>query len=168
MLVVALRGRVINLGAWRYMRGKNKGGSLIVRMPCGHHCFISKDDQDLVLFIALFNNQISNTRKSKFWYFTCILIDWNIFPIFKKIFIFVQVQFSAFPHYHSPLPQPSPPPSPDSTHPWCCPCVLYSCFWKPFTLSTSLSPPVSPLVTVCLVLISMSLVIFCLLVCFVD
>ena len=40
--------------------------------------------------------------------------------------------------------------------------------WWSFPLSPSLSPPTSLLVTVRLLLISMSLVIFCLLVCFVD
>ena len=79
-------------------------------------------------------------------------------------FIVVQVQFSAFSFHLSPWPQPSPPPSPNSTHPWFCPCVLYSCSWKPFPLSPPLSPPTSPLVTVSMFLISMSLVIFCLLV----
>ena len=47
-------------------------------------------------------------------------------------FIVVHVQLSAFPPTSPPRPQPSPPPSPDSTFPWFCPCVLYSCSWKPF------------------------------------
>ena len=46
-----------------------------------------------------------------------------------------------------------------------CPCVLYTCSWKPFS---PLSLPTSTLVIVILFLISMSLVMFFLLVCFVD
>ena len=40
-------------------------------------------------------------------------------------------------------PQPSPPSSPDSTLPWFCPCVLYSCSRKPFPPSShfTLLPP---------------------------
>ena len=49
--------------------------------------------------------------------------------------------------------------------PWFCPGVLYSSSWKSFP---SLSPPHSPLVTVKLFLISISLFIFCLLFSFVD
>ena len=43
---------------------------------------------------------------------------------------------------------------------WFCPCVLYSSSWKAFS---PLSPPPSPLAIVRLFLISMSVVIFCLL-----
>ena len=65
-------------------------------------------------------------------------------------------------------PQPSPLPTFDPTLLWFCPCVLYRCSWKPFLLLPPLSPPNFPLVTVSLFFISMSLVIFCLLICFVD
>ena len=67
-----------------------------------------------------------------------------------------------------PQPQPSPLPTLDLNPFWFCPCVLYRCSWKPFPLFPPLSPPTFPRATVSLFLISMSLVIFCLLVCFVD
>ena len=65
-----------------------------------------------------------------------------IFFIFKN-FIVIQVVVCLSP---PPLPssQPSPPLSPDSTPPRFCPCVLYSCTWKPFTLFPSLSPLTYP------------------------
>ena len=72
-----------------------------------------------------------------------------------------------FVHY-SPSPQPSPPPSLNPDLLWLCPYVLYTCSCQTFPLFPPLSPPCSPLVTDSLLLISMSLVIFCLLVCFVD
>ena len=70
-----------------------------------------------------------------------------------------------YPSTTLPPPQPSLPPSPASTPSWFCPCVLYSYSWNPFP---PLSLPTSPLVTVKLYLISMSLVLFCLLFSFVD
>ena len=51
-----------------------------------------------------------------------------LFIIFKTFFIAVQVQFSVFSLH------PSPPPSSVSTPPCYCPCVLYNCSCKPFTL----------------------------------
>ena len=68
---------------------------------------------------------------------------------------------------------PIPPLHPSQSHlcpffhpsPWFCPCVLYSSSWKPFS---PLSPPPSPLASVTLFWISMSLVIFCLHFSFVD
>ena len=83
-------------------------------------------------------------------------------------FIVVQLQLPVFTPTTPPPPQPSPSPAPASTSNWFCPCVLHSCSWKPFPLFPPLSPPTSPLVTVRLFLISMSLVIFSLLVCFID
>ena len=64
-----------------------------------------------------------------------------------------------------PIPTAAIPTSLVSMPPWFCPCVLYSCSRKPFSPS---SLPLSPLVTVSLFSISVSLVIFCLLVCFID
>ena len=90
--------------------------------------------------------------------------------IYLFIFIVVQVQFSAFSPHPSPTPQPSPPPS--RFHPCPPPPLLSMCplSWflqtsHPFPLKI---PPLSPLVTVSLFSISVSLVIFCLIVCFVD
>ena len=101
----------------------------------------------------------------------CGLILWKMhpssifFPQFAISYIFLKNSYwysitvvciyPTTPHH-----KPSPPPSLASTPLWFCPCVLL-----PFS---PLSSPISPLVTVRLFLISMSLVIFCLLVCFVD
>ena len=73
-----------------------------------------------------------------------------------------------FPHHHFHPPQPSPPPTISPTPPWLCLCVLYTCSLTTLPPFPLLSPPTSPLVTLSVFLISMSLVIFCLLVCFVD
>ena len=87
--------------------------------------------------------------------------------IFFTFFIVVQVQLSPFSPHHCPPPQPSPPPILNPTPIWLCPCVFYTCS---FTTPSPppLSPPTSTLVTVNLFLISTSLVMLCLLVCFVD
>ena len=88
---------------------------------------------------------------------------------FLNIFIVVQVQFSAFSSHHSLPPRLSPPPFLVSTPPArYCPCVLYHCSCKPFTLFPYNNPLLFYLITVSLFSISVSLVIFCFLVCFVD
>ena len=79
-------------------------------------------------------------------------------------FIVVRVQLSPF------SPHPPPPITLNSTprpHWWLCPWAFYTCS----LMTLSLLFPVISLPTssgYCLFLISMSLVIFCLLVCFVD
>ena len=88
------------------------------------------------------------------WHFIILYIFLNIFVIV------VQVQLSPFSPHHYPHLMLDPTPI------WPCPCVLYTCSLMTFFLHYPPSP--SPLVTVSLFLISMSLVIFCLLVCFVD
>ena len=74
--------------------------------------------------------------------------------MFDIFFIVVQVQLSL--------------PTPDPTPLWLCPWVLYTCSLTTLLPLPPLSPPTYPLVPVSLFSISMSLVIFCLLVCFVD
>ena len=55
--------------------------------------------------------------------------------LFSFLFIFiVQVQFSAFSLHPCPKLQPSLPPSHFHPLPHYCPCVLYNCSWKHFTL----------------------------------
>ena len=81
------------------------------------------------------------------------------FVLFFNYFTSVQLQLSSF----TPTPAITTSLPCFNLPPWFCPCVLYRCSWK---LSSPLSPPHSPLVTVRLFLISVSLVIFCLLVCF--
>ena len=80
------------------------------------------------------NNALVLVDKSFFFFFKswmfCII---SFFKIHFN-FIVLEVQFSAFSPYLSPQPQPFAPPSPDSTCPWFCPCVLYNCSCKPFTL----------------------------------
>ena len=49
-----------------------------------------------------------------------------------------------------------------------CPCALYTCSLTTLPLLSLLFPPTSPLVTVRLFFISLALVLFCLLVCFID
>ena len=84
---------------------------------------------------------------------------------FFKIYLFVivQVQLSPFSSHQASLPHPSPPP------------ILYLpplaksiCSLHMFLDAFPLFPPSSPLVTLSLSFISVSLVMFCLLVCFVD
>ena len=93
--------------------------------------------------------------------------EW-ILQFFFSYLTVVQVQMSLFYLHHSIPPQPSPLPNVDPTPLWFCPCVLCIRSWKSFPLFLPLPPPTSSLVTVSLFLISMSLVIFCFLVCFVD
>ena len=94
------------------------------------------------------------------------------FLLFLIKFIVVEIQLSAFPPITPLPPQPSPPPSPDST---LLGFVHVSFLDVPKNLPNPFSPssppislPTSPLVTVRLFLISMSLVIFCSLFSFVD
>ena len=82
-------------------------------------------------------------------------------------FIVVQLQLSPFSPCYSPLPNCPPPPTfnppPGCLYSW----VLYACFTT-LPLLPLMSSSCSLLVTVSLFFISMSLVPFCLLVCFVD
>ena len=95
------------------------------------------------------------------------------FKIFNECFSFhfflivVQVQLSAFHPYNSHPPYPSPPPTLNPTALWLCPCALYTCSWWPFPFLLPLSPSHFSS-GYCHFFISMSLVIFCLFVCFVD
>ena len=77
-------------------------------------------------------------------------------------FQFYSCSSTVFCLFSPPLPHPSYPHLPALFPPRrrFCPCVLFNCSSKPFTLFPPLSPPLSPLVTVSLFLISMSLVIF--------
>ena len=86
------------------------------------------------------------------------------------IFFLILFNYSClhFPPNDSPPPQSSPPPTLNPTPLWFCPCVLYTCSLLPFLRFPPLSPLPSPLATVSLFFISMSLLVFCLLVSFVD
>ena len=75
-------------------------------------------------------------------------------------------------HFHSitSLPTPPIPTSHSHVHPlWLCPCVLHTCSLMALPLlSPIVSLPPSSLVTVKLFFISVSVIVFCLPVCFVD
>ena len=77
------------------------------------------------------------------------------------------MQLSPFSPHHSPLPHPFPPPALDPTPLWLCPCS-WTCSLTTLPLFPLLFPPPSALVTASLFFISMSLVLFCLLVWLVD
>ena len=110
----------------------------------------------VLLFFILFILSVVNA--TIFGFFNCF--STIVVPIFPRC---------------SPLPHPAC----SLTHklcfhsqsPPCCPClwVFYTCsLTRPFPFFPSLSPSPSHLVTVSLFLISMSLVLFCSFVCFVD
>ena len=89
----------------------------------------------------------------------------KLFGVSLSFFIVSHVQLSPFSHHHfHPTPQP-PTLSPFPL--WLCPWVLYTCSLMNLSLLSPIIPPL-PGVTVSLFFISMSLVIFCFLVCFVD
>ena len=99
----------------------------------------------------------------------CILNFEGFFLLFSSIlfyFVVVQVQLSPFSPQHSPCPTHLYLLNP--TLLWLCPCVLYTCSLMNLPLFSPIMPPPSPVVTVSLFFISMSLVIFYSLVCFVD
>ena len=87
---------------------------------------------------------------------------------FALFLLFFKYSFLPFPltSPHHPSPPHLLPLFPHP--PCCCPCVLYNCSCKLFTLSPPFPSPLPSLVTVSLFSVSMSLVIFCLLVHFVD
>ena len=94
-----------------------------------------------------------------------------IYLIFYSLKLFILLfKYSCLLFLPTTAPHPSHPHVPPMipTPLWFCPCVLYRCSWKPFPIFPPLSPAPYPLVTVSLFLISVSLVIFCWLVCFVD
>ena len=104
-----------------------------------------------------------------------VLQLWNmtlVFCFFVIFFIVVHVHLSAFPPDNFPTTPAIPTCLPCFQPLWFCLSVLYSCSWKGTTQGASITPPLSPhtspLVTISLFLISMSLVIFCLLFSFVD
>ena len=102
---------------------------------------------------------------------------WTLFLFLHPFYLFIYIynylllfKYSCL-HFSPPLPPHhlSPPPTFDSTPLWLCPCVLYTCS----LMTLPLFPPhylslFSPLVTISLFFISVSLVIFCLPVCLVD
>ena len=95
----------------------------------------------------------------------------------KNIFVLILFLFfsyccsstivSIFPPLLYPTP-PTPPPTLNPTPLCLCPWVLYTCSLMTYPFFPPYLPLPSPLVTVSLFFISVSLIIFCLLVCFID
>ena len=102
--------------------------------------------------------------------FTISFIFYNIIPILFLFLFLLLFNYSCshFPPITLPYPTHSHIPHAILPHLWLCPWVLYACslMTLPLLCPVTLSP--SPLVPVCLFFISMSLVLFCLLVSFVD
>ena len=124
------------------------------------------------LFIN-FSFNISNSHSTiiycmHYWGFTLNILNLvSLLSIYLSIFIVVSIS----PHY-SPLPYQCPL-STFNPPPQCTPVGFVHGFFIhvpgwPFPSLLPLSPPTSPLVTVSLFVISVSLALFCLLVCFVD
>ena len=90
--------------------------------------------------------------------------------VFFKSFYCSVIVVPIPPRHHSPLIYPPPTFHFQSyPHHRLCPWVLYTCSWTwPFPFFPHYSPLSSPLVTVSLFFISMSLILFCWLVCFVK
>ena len=95
----------------------------------------------------------------------------------KKIPVFGDLVFNFYYSFYfycsstvvSILTPPQPPASHLQTYPlWLCPCVLYTCSLMDLPFFPHFPSLPSPLVAVSLFFISMFLVVFCLLVCFVD
>ena len=124
-------------------------------------------------FSLLFDTTVSGIVFLDFLFDSSLLVDENVTDVlffsfsFSHSFIVVQGQLSPFPPHHSPLPQPSPLPTLDPNPLCLCPSFLYTYSLMTLPLFPSVSAPLSLLVTVNF-FISISLVIFCLLVCFVD
>ena len=119
----------------------------------------------------------SLTAAKKIWKLWCVLssfwrliLNCNIFFIFSffKILTVIQVQFFAFSLHLCPQPQPSHLPALIPSHLGFVHVSFIVVPENTSSFSPSFSPPLSPLVTVHLFLISLSLVIFYLLFCFID
>ena len=121
-----------------------------------------------VFFHFLFINLQISYKFSVYFLFPFILMLFSFIVDFLKFFFIVQL-------YCLPL---SPIPLPCSTYPHLPHSILTPIVfvhvsfthvpWWPFPFFPPLPPPCSPLVTVSLFFISVSLVLFCSFVCFVD
>ena len=125
---------------WEIPRGSKKGNPLIWSL----------------FFIQKFNTYVLTNQNGQ---------SHSFFSLFLLLFKYSCLHFPA-----TTLPSPTHPYLPSSILPSClCPWVLYTCSLTTFPLLSSIIPhPHSPLINVSLFFISMSLVIFCLIVCIVD
>ena len=115
-------------------------------------------------------NSIINKYILKRYKHHCKKEEMKYFEVFHVVNFFYCCSSIVVSIFFSPLP--STPAIPTS-HPWSYfPLVLSMCpsymFLKTLPLFPPSSPPTSPLVTISLFLFSLSLVIFCFLLCFVD
>ena len=113
----------------------------------------------------LFVSSISYLVYVSFSLISWLLLNYLFFVVFLNLYCYsITVVCLLSPPLH---PTPAEPTSLPCVHPppWFCPCVLYSSSWKPFS---PLTHPPSPLAMFRLLLLSMSLVMFCLLFSFVD
>ena len=150
-----------------------------LRWPNGmyelHH-FLFSNKPLSQLFITLFVCFLFSEECESPWEGTMVsifLLVCSFFSLLKNLYIFifivVQVQLSSFCPHHFPWLHPCPPPTPDSTPPLALSMgPLYMFLDDPSSFVTRYPSPSFPLVTISLFFISMSLVIFYLLVWFVD
>ena len=119
-------------------------GSVITVRPCSHNFYYS-----ILLYLFYF------------------IISYNDFHFLIYFLLLFKYSFLHFPPTATPCPtnhlRPSILPPFGFVH-----MSFIHVPWWPFSLFPLLLPPTSPLVTLSVFFISVSLVIFCLLVCFVD
>ena len=110
---------------------------------------------------SLLINTLLSTSVSPFYFFSLV---------FFNLFFFVQVHLSPYSCQNFPPTHTHPPPTIIYSFPLLALSMehLYMFFDNPSLCIPRYAPPLSPLVTVSLYFISMSLVILCLLICFVD
>ena len=115
----------------------------------------------LIIYIHYFHKKRQNICTAEYF----IFYNFMIFSFFFLFFIVVQVELSPFSPLSSPLPIPT-------SHPQSSPPLsispLYMFLDDPSPSFPCYPPPHSPLVTVSSFFISVYLVLFCSLVCFVD
>ena len=156
---------------WAAVAGVSSGSSINREGPCILWCWCVQFCLEL---LCLQNKPYrgfyveTNTKASAFTlfvFFFCFVYFYLFIVKFLLLFNYSCLHFLPIPPPHPSQPHLSPRPLPSLLILSMCPCVLYSSSCKPLS---SLSPPHSPLAIVRLFLTSVSLVIFCLLISFVD
>ena len=154
---------------WQLMdRGTSRRSVMPLSYP-GRYTHTVWHPSELFCFQIKENTDFPNSLRIKI---SCLVWISRILlkPSLRTIFFFIviQVHLSPFSPHHQP-PAPPIPTSHTWIYPhWLYPCVLYTCSLMTLPLLSPIIPLPSPLVTVSLFFISMSLVIICFLICFVD